>query len=106
LISSRLEVLSSLYRPRAGGFVANSFAVKGCCHEGCRVPRVDVHEELGVRWIGSRRSPQRLAELAALAVDGRLTVHIRRTLPLARAAEAHRELETGHGRGKIVLIAG
>ncbi|MFG3225535.1 NADP-dependent oxidoreductase [Kitasatospora sp. NPDC048194] len=66
----------------------------------------DVYQELGVRWIGSRRSPQRLAELAALAAAGKLTIHIRRTLPLARAAEAHRELETGHGRGKIVLITG
>ncbi|MFH8381862.1 zinc-binding dehydrogenase [Kitasatospora sp. NPDC018058] len=56
--------------------------------------------------MGSRRSPQRLAELAALVADGKLTVHIRKTLPLAQAAEAHRELETGHGRGKIVLIVG
>ncbi|MFH8800493.1 NADP-dependent oxidoreductase [Streptomyces sp. NPDC017936] len=64
----------------------------------------DVHEELGVRWIRSRRSAARLAELASLVADGRLEVHVRRTLPLARASEAHRELETGHGRGKIVLL--
>ncbi|GHG96415.1 NADP-dependent oxidoreductase [Streptomyces rubradiris] len=66
----------------------------------------EVHEELGVRWITSRRSARRLAELAGLVAGGKLTVHIRKTLPLARAAEAHRELETGHGRGKIVLLAG
>ncbi|WP_381556421.1 NADP-dependent oxidoreductase [Streptomyces eurythermus] len=66
----------------------------------------EVHQELGVRWIGSRRSARRLAELAGLVADGELTVHIRKTLPLARAAEAHRELETGHGRGKIVLLVG
>lgn len=63
-----------------------------------------VHEELGVRWLNSRRNAQRLAELAALVDSGKLRVHVRRTLPLARAAEAHRELETGHGRGKIVLL--
>lgn len=64
-----------------------------------------VHEELGVRWLNSRRNAQRLGELAALVDSGKLRVHVRRTLPLARAAEAHRELETGHGRGKIVLLA-
>ncbi|MFD0353281.1 NADP-dependent oxidoreductase [Streptomyces sp. NPDC127110] len=63
-----------------------------------------VHEELGVRWLTSRRNAQRLGELAALVDSGKLRVHVRRTLPLARAAEAHRELETGHGRGKIVLL--
>ncbi|WP_331719195.1 NADP-dependent oxidoreductase [Streptomyces sp. NBC_00158] len=63
-----------------------------------------VHEELGVRWLNSRRNAQRLAELAALVDSGKLRVHVRRTLPLAQAAEAHRELETGHGRGKIVLL--
>ncbi|MFF5436368.1 NADP-dependent oxidoreductase [Streptomyces achromogenes] len=66
----------------------------------------EAYEELGVRWIRSQRSARRLAELAALVADGELTVHIRKALPLARAAEAHRELETGHGRGKIVLLAG
>ncbi|WP_086804451.1 NADP-dependent oxidoreductase [Streptomyces caniscabiei] len=64
----------------------------------------EAYEELGVRWIGSRRSAQRLGELAALVADGRLKVHVRKTFPLARAADAHRELETGHGRGKIVLL--
>ncbi|MGE7389167.1 NADP-dependent oxidoreductase [Streptomyces sp. NPDC004126] len=63
-----------------------------------------VHEELGVRWLNSRRNAQRLGELAALVDSGKLRVHVRRTLPLAQAAEAHRELETGHGRGKIVLL--
>ncbi|MFH9662170.1 NADP-dependent oxidoreductase [Streptomyces sp. NPDC017248] len=64
----------------------------------------DACAELGVRWLRSRRSARRLAELAALVADGTLTVHIRKALPLARAAEAHRELDTGHGRGKIVLL--
>ncbi|MCH0538614.1 NADP-dependent oxidoreductase [Streptomyces sp. MUM 203J] len=66
----------------------------------------EAHRELGVRWITSRRAMRRLAELAALAADGGLRIHIRRTLPLARAADAHRQLGTGHGRGKIVLLFG
>lgn len=64
----------------------------------------DVYQELGVRWIGSRRSAARLAELAALVAEGKVKVHVRTTFPLARAADAHRELETGHGRGKIALL--
>ncbi|MEY9093219.1 NADP-dependent oxidoreductase [Paenibacillus sp. RC84] len=59
--------------------------------------------ELGVRWIRSRRSAERLAELVELYTRGQLFIHIRRTFPLSQAAEAHREMEIGHGRGKIVL---
>jgi NADPH2:quinone reductase len=45
-----------------------------------------------------------LAELFALAVDGRLTVTIGDTVPLERAADAHRALETRRTTGKLVLI--
>ncbi|MFN2505692.1 MAG: zinc-binding dehydrogenase, partial [Acidimicrobiales bacterium] len=34
---------------------------------------------------------------------GALTVHVQRTFPLEEAAEAHRLIEAGHMRGKIVL---
>jgi NADPH:quinone reductase-like Zn-dependent oxidoreductase len=45
-----------------------------------------------------------LESLAALADEGRLTVVIEETYPLAQAAEAHQRLEEGRARGKIVLI--
>ncbi|HSD25002.1 MAG TPA: NADP-dependent oxidoreductase [Solirubrobacterales bacterium] len=45
-----------------------------------------------------------LESLAALADEGKLTVAIDETFPLAQAAEAHRRLEDGRARGKIVLI--
>jgi NADPH:quinone reductase-like Zn-dependent oxidoreductase len=45
-----------------------------------------------------------LESLAALADEGKLTVVIDETVPLAEAAEAHRRLEDGRARGKIVLI--
>jgi len=43
-------------------------------------------------------------ELARLAGEGSLTVHVTQTLPLAQAAAAHRAIMTGHTAGKIVLI--
>jgi len=45
-----------------------------------------------------------LEALAALAEGGRLRVAIDETFSLAEAAEAHRRLEDGRARGKIVLI--
>jgi NADPH:quinone reductase-like Zn-dependent oxidoreductase len=60
--------------------------------------------DLGVRVTRNLRSAARLAELVDLHTKGLLRIHVRRTFPLARAADAHREKETGHGRGKIVLM--
>jgi NADPH:quinone reductase-like Zn-dependent oxidoreductase len=45
-----------------------------------------------------------LESLAALCEDGGLRVIVDETFPLAEAAEAHRRLEDGRARGKIVLI--
>lgn len=63
-------------------------------------------EELGVQLTRGVRLASRLAELAELYSDGALTFHVRRTYPLDRAADAHREVEAGHGRGKVVLTVG
>jgi NADPH:quinone reductase-like Zn-dependent oxidoreductase len=64
----------------------------------------DLVEKLGVRALRSQRSATRLAELADLYAKEKLHIHIRKTFPLVQAAEAHREVETGHGRGKVVLM--
>lgn len=45
----------------------------------------------------------RLAELAELAAKGVLTLRIAEVLPAERAAEAHRRLEAGGVRGRLVL---
>jgi NADPH:quinone reductase-like Zn-dependent oxidoreductase len=45
-----------------------------------------------------------LESLGALVDDGRLTVTVDETFPLAQASEAHQRLEEGRTRGKIVLI--
>ena len=60
---------------------------------------------LGVRWLTSRRSAARLGELVDLVASGELRITVRRTYPLERAADAHRDVGTGHGRGKVVLTA-
>lgn len=60
-------------------------------------------EELGIPALGPGRSAARLAELVRLWEDGKLTLHIRAAYPLAEAAEAHRNVGSGHGRGKVVL---
>lgn len=58
---------------------------------------------LGVRRTPDKRSASRVAEAARFYADGRLRVHVRGVFPLERAADAHREVATGHGRGKVVL---
>ncbi|CAM5554269.1 MULTISPECIES: NADP-dependent oxidoreductase [Streptomyces] len=52
-------------------------------------------------WVRPDRAD--LTVLAALADDGRLTVHLDRVLPLHEAAEAWRINQGGHTRGKLVL---
>ncbi|MET7327571.1 NADP-dependent oxidoreductase [Nonomuraea sp. NPDC005650] len=59
--------------------------------------------ELGVRLVQGQRSAERLGRYARLHAEGAFTFPVRRTYRLEDAAEAHREIETGHGRGKIVL---
>ncbi len=45
-----------------------------------------------------------LRECAALIDAGKLRPHISQTYPLAEAAQAHRDIEQGHTRGKRVLL--
>jgi NADPH:quinone reductase-like Zn-dependent oxidoreductase len=59
--------------------------------------------KLGVKSIRSKRSVERLSELVDLVTEGKLKTHIRNSYPLHKAADAHREVETGRGRGKVVL---
>ncbi|MEV8517810.1 NADP-dependent oxidoreductase [Dactylosporangium sp. NPDC051484] len=49
------------------------------------------------------RAWQTLAEVAALFAEGRFTMPVERTFPLAEASAAHDLSESGHVRGKVVL---
>jgi enoyl reductase len=59
--------------------------------------------ELGVRRLGSRRSTGQLRELTAAYERGELRIPVAEEIPLAEAERAHRAIETGHVRGKLVL---
>lgn len=58
---------------------------------------------LGVATLSGTRTAERLASLVALYDQGNVSSLIRSVHPLEAAADAHRELAVGHGRGKIVL---
>jgi NADPH:quinone reductase-like Zn-dependent oxidoreductase len=59
----------------------------------------------GIRATGYSVAPdaRTLAVITRLIDDGAVRVHVDRELPLAEGAEAHRLLEGGHVRGKVVL---
>jgi enoyl reductase len=59
--------------------------------------------EYGTRVVRPGRDPARLTEVVALAARGGLTMPVR-AYPLAEVAEAHAAVQSGHGRGKVVLI--
>jgi NADPH:quinone reductase-like Zn-dependent oxidoreductase len=70
------------------------------------IVRFDAIEMYGVKSEGNAAgaSASTLTELAALIASGELEVPIDATYPLDQVREAYRQLETGHVRGKIVLI--
>ncbi|GAB3949005.1 NADP-dependent oxidoreductase [Streptomyces sparsus] len=61
-------------------------------------------EELGILALFSQRSTERLQELVELHTQGKLRIEIARTFGLAEAADAHREVETRHVRGKVAIV--
>ncbi|MFC5822435.1 NADP-dependent oxidoreductase [Nonomuraea insulae] len=65
---------------------------------------VDVQavKDHGILRVGGRSTAD-LRELVTLYEQGSLQIPIHATFPLGQAAQAHREVQTGHVRGKIVL---
>lgn len=62
-------------------------------------------ETLGLKAHGMTMRPDayQLDDIAELIEDGDVRVHIEQAFPLEQVAEAHRLLEGGHVRGKLVL---
>lgn len=78
----------------------------GAAATACRLSgsfELAIDKNLTLHGILVRPNGERLRELARLADDGVLQPAIRAELPLYHAIEAHRLIEEGHGRGKIVL---
>ncbi|MFF9674143.1 NADP-dependent oxidoreductase [Streptomyces eurythermus] len=59
--------------------------------------------EYGGRYVFVRPDADDLARLSEWADQGVLSVHVQRTFPLERTADAHRLNQEGHTRGKIVV---
>jgi enoyl reductase len=84
-------------------------AIPASIEAGVPAERVGtIADPMGARRYGavdvkSPRSPQRLAEVVALAAAGELVLPVR-GYPLAEVVAAHREVEGGHLRGKVVLV--
>jgi len=65
--------------------------------------------ELGIAVLSGADGGQEIRdasrpELLELAAGGRLEVTVDKVFPLSEAADAHRYLQTGHARGKVVLV--
>jgi NADPH:quinone reductase-like Zn-dependent oxidoreductase len=68
-------------------------------------------EATGVRFSGGAdpgtvRALHALKEIGELIEAGEFKLRVGRTFPLDQIAEAHRLSETGHARGKLVLLVG
>ena len=99
LIGSEDYGVRSLETLREGGLL---IVVPG----GVREAVATAGEEQSKRTSGIQVEPDycALESLAALVDEGKLTVTVDETFPLAQASEAHQRLEEGGARGKIVLI--
>jgi len=98
--------VDAVFDAAGAGLLADAIALAG---DAARVITIadDNAADHGVRFTGADpadRAPEALPEVAALLAGGRLAVPIWRTYPLARAAQAHADLEARRNHGKIVLL--
>jgi NADPH:quinone reductase-like Zn-dependent oxidoreductase len=70
-----------------------------------RAPLLSLFSGQKLRPVVSKENQEDLLALAALVEAGKVTPVVGRTYPLIEAADAIRELERGHARGKIVVTA-
>lgn len=88
----------------AGGEAAQASIDAGVpAHRIVSIADPTAPERLGIRQANLTRSPRRLAEVVALAAAGKVELPIRQ-YAFEQVIEAHRDAESTHGRGKIVLV--
>lgn len=83
----------------------------GCLSTAAAVAAVagvpsEVPDGITVTPIRCEASSARLTRLSQLMTEGRLSVTVHQVFSLEQAAEAHRLLEAGHVRGKLVIAVG
>jgi NADPH:quinone reductase-like Zn-dependent oxidoreductase len=61
-------------------------------------------KRIGFAYVFVRPDSDQLAQIATLIDTGEVRVHVTKELPIEAAARAHELIETGHTRGKIVLV--
>ncbi|MEU7059841.1 NADP-dependent oxidoreductase [Streptomyces sp. NPDC046197] len=63
-------------------------------------------EARGMRFavVETHPSGERLAKIGVLLTDGRLRIHVEAALPFTEVARAHELIDTGHTKGKVVLV--
>jgi NADPH:quinone reductase-like Zn-dependent oxidoreductase len=98
--------VDAVFDTSGAGLLPDAIAVAG---DVSRVITIadDNFADHGVRFTGNDptdRTPEALPELAALIADGKLSVPVWRSYPLAEAAQAHADLEANRNHGKIVLL--
>jgi NADPH:quinone reductase len=81
---------------RDGGGFATVRGWSGDPGRGITVHKISVFDEY--------HSQEKLGRLRRLVEDGLLTLRVADTLPAEKAAEAHRRLEAGGVRGRLVLL--
>ncbi|MGW4898419.1 NADP-dependent oxidoreductase, partial [Kitasatospora sp. NPDC004240] len=87
------------------GVLADSVALTGDAGKVITIADMSAAQH-GVRFSAGtgEQGEDALPDLVRLAADGRLTVPVWRTYPLAEAAQAHADLEAHRNRGKAVLL--
>ena len=66
-------------------------------------PAPFAERDIAYSYVFVRPDGDQLTTLAGLIDDGSVRVHVQEVMPLADAARAHEQIESGHTRGKIVL---
>jgi NADPH:quinone reductase-like Zn-dependent oxidoreductase len=65
---------------------------------------LETDRDVALSTFSARITGERLADAAGLIDEGKVRVEISARLPLDDAVKAHEMIETGHTRGKIVLV--
>jgi len=98
--------VDAVFDAAGAGLLTDAIALAG---DVARVITIadDNFADHGVRFTGADpadRAPEALPALAAQLADGRLSLPIWRSYPLAQAAQAHADIEAGRNHGKVVLL--